>query len=391
MGSGLGRLRDALVAAEVALAFVLAIGAAILVRELVRLRNTTTGMATRSVVTFHVGRRRTPRTDVRRYYEIADRAARLPGTEAAGFSQMLPLQNWGWGSNSSAFTLRGQRESGQPVYPIELRFVTPGYFQALGIAVVHGRAFTSGDDSAATPVIMINQTLSRRYFGDADPSGTVMNRGMIVGVIGDVRQASLDSAALPEIYYPIAQNWSQVSELGLTLVVRTRGRPESVVDAVRAVIREVAPDHAVFNVRTMEDVISDSLSEFTLYVRLMAALAGLALVLAVTGTYGVVSYVATSRVREFAIRSALGADSANVRRLMVAHGLRFVAIGLVVGLWLAFASTPLLNGLPVTVRPPSVATVVPVALAIVLIAAAACLGPAIRASRANPMDLLRDE
>ncbi len=134
MGAGQRRLRDALVVAEVALACVLAVGAAVLIRELGRLRATDMGMVTSKVVTFHVGHRMTPQTDQNQFYEIADRVAQLPGVRAAGFIQMLPLQNWGWSSNSSDFRRRGE-PAPPATFPIELRYVTPGYFQALGIPI----------------------------------------------------------------------------------------------------------------------------------------------------------------------------------------------------------------------------------------------------------------
>jgi putative ABC transport system permease protein len=281
---GQRRLRDGLVVLEVALAFVLAVGATLLVRELVRLRDLNAGMAPDNVLTVHVGQRMTPRTDPRSFYAIADRVAQLPGVRAAGFTQLLPLQNWGWTSNSSDFRRRRQEATEAAPqttpFPIELRYVTPGYFQALGIIVRRGRSFTDRDVRDAPPVIVINDTLARRFFGDDDPVGVETTRGTIVGVIADVRQIHLDREAAPEIYFPIAQNWSQVSELGMSLVVAARERPDSLAGEIRAEIRDIAPSLAVFSVRTMEGVIADSLSDFTLFLLLMAIFAALAVVLA---------------------------------------------------------------------------------------------------------------
>jgi putative ABC transport system permease protein len=390
MSAGQRRVRDGLVVAEVAMAFVLAIGAAMLLRELVRLRNTDPGMQTASVLTLHLGHRMTPKTDVRQFYEIARRARDLPGVRAAGFTQMLPLQNWGWTSNSSDFVVRG-RPPVTPVFPIQLRYVTPGYFEALGIPIVKGRGFTDRDEQGATPVILINETLARRYFGDADPTGEVTTRGAIAGVIRDVRQQHLDRPSAPELYYPVAQNWSQLSDLGMTLVVASRERPEALTEPLRAIVREVNPDLAIFNVRTMARVVDDSLSDFTLYLSLVAGFAVLALVLALTGTYGVIAYVASARTKEFAIRSALGADAGRVTRLVLGRGVVLTGMGLALGFAAAMMATPLVNGLPVSVRPPSVTTVCPVAAFIALVAIAACLVPALRAARVSPMIALRDE
>jgi predicted permease len=390
MSAGQRRVRDGLVAAEVAIAFVLAVGAAMLIRELVRLRNTDPGMQTANVLTLHLGHQMTPQTDVRQFYEVARRARELPGVRAAGFIQMLPLQNWGWSANSSDFVVRG-RPPITPAFPIQLRYVTPGYFEALAIPIVRGRGFTDRDERGAQPVIMINETLARRYFGEDDPAGQVTTRGTIVGVLRDVRQEHLDRPAVPEIYYPVAQNWSQLSDLGMTLVAATRERPEALADPLRAIARDVNPDFAIFNVRTMERVVDDSLSDFTLYLSLIAGFAALALVLALTGTYGVIAYLASARTKEFAIRAALGADAGRVVRLVLGRGIVLTGTGLAAGLAAALLAAPLVNGLPVNVRPPGVATVGPVAAFIALVALAACLVPAWRAARVSPMAALRDE
>lgn len=391
MGVTQRRLRDGLVVAEVALAFILAVGGALLVRELVRLRHTDPGLMSANVVTFHVGQRMTPRTDTRQYYEIADRVAQLPGVRAAGFTQLLPLQNWGWTSSSTDFRVRGRPASQSAPFQIELRYVTPGYFEALGIPIRKGRAFTASDTRDAPPVVLINEALARISFPGEDPIGKETTRGTIAGVVADVRQIAIDRPAAPEIYFPIAQNWSQVSELGLSLVVRTQSRPEVLIDRVRSVIRDVNPNQAIFNIRTMDRVMADSLSGLTLYLSLMMSFAALALLLASTGTYGVISYVATSRSREFAIRLALGANTARVARLVLGQGIRLTAVGLVCGVGGALAAAPFLHNLPVTVRPPDFVTIAPVAAFIAMVAIVACLAPARRAANADPMLTLRND
>jgi predicted permease len=390
IGSRSRRLRDGLVVAEVALAFILAVGAAVLIRELVRLRATEPGMVTANVVTFHLGQRMSTATDVNQFYEIADRVEQLPGVRAAGFTQLLPLQNWGWNTNSNNFQLRG-RPAARTVFPIELRFVTPGYFRALGIPV-RGRAFTRQDDRHARPVILINETLARTAFPGEDPLGKETTGGStIVGIVGDVRQSNLDRPSLPELYTPIAQNWSQLSELGLTLVVSTQDRTEQIIGPVRAVVREVSPNQAIFRIKTMDAVVAESLSDFTVYLSIIAVAAGLALVLASTGTYSVISHMATARTREFAIRVALGADRARVIRLIIGQGARLTAIGLAVGMFGAFAGGRLLQGLPVSVRPPDVVTAAPMAALIAAVAIVACLVPARRAAVKDPIGALRSE
>jgi predicted permease len=389
MNGGQRRLRDGLVVAEVALAMALCVGATLLVRELARLHQTETGMETGNVLVLHVGGPRSA-ADARRLYEIAELVARLPGVREAAFTQLLPLQNWGWSANTSDFEIVGRPATEPPpIASMELRYVTPGYFRALGIPIRRGRAFTPGDDDDAPPVILINETLARAYFGDRDPTGAETSRGTIAGVVGDVRQMNLDRPALPEVYYPIAQNWSQVRELGMSLVVSAEGRAEPLIDPIRETIRRVGPDLAVFDVDTMDGVLAASLSEFTLYLGLVAAFAVLAIVLATTGTYGVVSYVATSRLRELAIRSALGAGQAQVTRLIFGQAVRLTALGLLLGVGGAFAAAPLLRDLPVSVRGPDLSIIAPVAALLGAVAIAASLVPARRAARVDPIYALR--
>src|SRR5262245_10063801 len=363
-------LRNALVVIEVAGALVLAAGSSVLIRELVRLRATATGMETRNVLTAHVGHRMIPRQgqplfdDVRPFYEIEARAARLPGVRAAGLTQLLPLQSWGWWSSSEVFYVRGESPAPGPSFRIELRFVTPGYFEALGIPIVRGRGFTAQDTRDSPRVIVINETLARRSFGGRDPIGLQTTRGLVVGVIRDVRQVHLDRPAEPEVYTVIAQNWSQVSELGMTLVVSTHQDPESLAGGIRAIVREVNADLALFNVKTMEHVVDDSLADFRLYLSLIAAFAALALVLAATGTYGVISCVALAREREFAIRAALGANRKRLAGLIVREGAALGAAGAMIGTLGALAAAPLLRNLPVAIRPPDAATILPAAIVI---------------------------
>jgi putative ABC transport system permease protein len=390
MGPAQRRLRSGLVIAEVALAFVLGAGASVLLRELVRLRGIDAGLVRENVITFHVWQPRDAPGGAQRFYDTADRVAHLPGVRAAGFAQMLPLQSWGWNSNSSDFRVRG-RPPRAAEFTIELRFVTPGYFDALGISIRRGRGFTAGDTPNTMPVVVINETLARMAFPGEDPIGLVTTRGTVVGTIADVRQVHLDAPALPEVYTAIAQNWSQVSELGMTLVVRTNERPEPLVDAIRSAIRDGAPDRAVFGIKTIEQIVADSLSAFTLSLSIVVAFALLAIGLALGGTYGVISYIASSRTREFAIRVALGADRRRVIRFVLGHGMALTTIGLALGVAAAIASAPLLAAAPINVRRPDVLILLPVAALIAGVAAAAALVPARRAARVDPMTALRSD
>ena len=389
--TGLGHLRAGLVVVEVALAFVLATGTTLLVRELVRLRDTDPGFSPTTVMTLHLGPRTRggpATTDTDQFYDIAHRVTELPGVVAAGFIQVLPLQNWGWTANSSGFVVT-REPAPAPAFLMELRYVTPGYFRALGVPMLAGRGFTAQDDGEGPRVILINDALARRYFGDEDPVGLDTNRGTIVGVVGNVRQVHLDRPFAPEVYHPIAQNWSQLPDLGMSLVVRTHGPPQPLIEPIRSVVRDSGPGQAIFDVKTMERILAESLSSFTTYLWLMMSFAVLALLLAAAGTYGVVAAVVASRTQELAIRLALGAGPRRVMRSVLGWGLRLTIIGVGLGTLGVFAATPLLRDLPVSVRQPDLTTVALVALLLASVTVAACLAPASRAARRDPLVGLR--
>ncbi len=384
LGGTYGRLRDALVIVEVALAFVLALGAGMVVREVIRLRNVDTGMVTSRVLTLHV----TPRATPADYYAIEARVARLPGVAGAGFTQLVPLQNWGWEAD---FSVRGRpREDSSERLVAGLRYVTPGYFRALGIPIRKGRSFNEGDTAETPRVILVNEALARRYLRDMDPVGVELDRGTIVGVVGDVRHAGLDRPAEPEIYYPAAQNVTMAPDIGMSLIVHSWGRPEAQANAVRSSVRAINPNLAIFNVKTMEEVLGDSLWELNLYLWLIGLFAALALVLAAIGLYGVVSFGVTSRMREFAVRLALGASPGDVARLVFARGARLAGAGLSGGALGALALAPFVQKLPIGGSAgPTIFMLISAAL--LAIAVLACLTPAIRVARVNPATALRHD
>ena len=381
MGRTYGRIRDGLVVAEVSLAFILAIGAALVAREAIRLRSVPSGIVTDNVLTLHL----TPRAEAQDYYAIEQRVASLSRVRAAGFTQLVPLQNWGWEAD---FRVRGRATAGRPI--AGLRYVTPGYFRAMGIRMVRGREFTSHDDDGAPRVIVVNEALVRRYLPNQDPIGVDLDRGTIVGVIGDVRQAGLDRPAEPEIFYPAAQNVTMASDIGMSLVVRTDGPPEAFVGQIRNAVREVNPRFAIFNVKTMDDVMTDSMWELNLYRWLITMFATLALVLASIGLFGVMSYTATARIREFAVRVALGSNPMAVGRLVLRRGAWLAAVGLMLGALVSEQLLMAFGSLPIGGRP-DVLIYATVATLLFLLALAACLIPAIRVASVNPVTALRQE
>jgi predicted permease len=379
----LARLRDALVIVEVTLAFVLACGASIVIREIVRLRNVDTGMDTSHVAVLHL----TPRAAAGDYQAIEDRVTQVPGVRAAGFIQMVPLQNWGWEAD---FNIRGRAADPGVRRTTELRYVTPGYFHAMGIPIVRGRGLLPSDTAAAPKVVVINETLANRYFSGEDPVGRELDRGTVVGVAGDVRNVRLDRAAIPELYYPAAQNIAMTSDLGMSLVARTDGPPEAIVPALRSAVREVRPNLAVFNVRTMGQIVDDSLADLHMYRWLIGLFAGVALLLSAIGLYGVISYMTTARTREFAIRLTLGSKATALARLVVSRGIALTALGLATGVAATFALSKAVTSLPIGGSPDAI-TYTTIAAILLAIALAASAQPAFRAASVDPATALRHE
>jgi predicted permease len=372
-------LRDTLVVVEVALAFVLLAGAGLLLRSLLNLQNTNPGLNAESVLTLHV-----VVSGARESTEIEERVARIPGVRAVGLISLLPLQNSGW---SGFFSIAGR----PGLLQTQLTYVTPGYFRAMGIPLRRGREFSPRDDSGAQRVILVNEALAKQHFPDVDPVGRETDRGIIVGVVGDVRQETLSLPAKPEIYYSVAQNFAQIRSHGSTLVVRANGLAETIAGHVRAAVREVSPGQALFRIATMRQVIEDSIANPRLYTWLLGLFAAMATLLAVAGIYGVVNYLVALRTREFGIRMALGADAGQVLRLVMRRGALLIALGLALGIAGAAAMTKVLRGVLYGVEATDPVTFSAMAALLAAVALAACLVPARRASRVDPAVALRTE
>ncbi len=372
-------VRDGLVVTEIALAFVLLAGAGLLVRTFLNLQRADAGVRTENVLTLHMMLTGGPEA-----MAIQERVARIPGVRADGFISMLPLQASGW---TAGFQFPGRAE----ILPCELRYVTPGYFTAMGVAIRRGRDFTPLDGADQPRVIVVNEALARLYFRDRDPVGVKIDRGLIIGVVADVRQARLSEPATPVVFFTMIQNFAQIRSNGSTLVVSGHVPVENLTSAIRAAIREVSPAQALFQVSTMQRVVENSLANQRLYAWLLGLFAATGALLAVAGIYGVIAYLVALRTREFGIRMALGSDAAGVLTLVMCRGAVVVALGLAFGMAGAAALTRVLRTLLYGVDAIDPATFGSTAVLLAAVALFACLIPAIRAASVDPALALRAE
>jgi predicted permease len=387
------RLRGALVISEFALSIVLLAGAGLLIRTCLALNGTDPGLVSSGVLTMSVSvpDEKYPDNSMwRRFYAPAlDRIRALPGVREAAIISLLPLQTWGWNGD---FRIEGQPQVDPARRPLaEFRLVSPGYFRVMGVRVLKGRDFDARDSGTSAPVVLINDALAKRYFPGQDPVGRRLEWDgwrTIVGVVGSTRQAGLDREPLAELYLSAGQS-GPIS--GMTFVVSVAVDPGSLTRAVTSAIRSVDPAQPVFGVKTMQEVVSDSLSNQRLYAWLLGVFAALALTLASAGIYGVMSYLVTQRTQEFGVRMALGAGGREVLGIVLRQAGLLIAAGLAIGLIGALAVTRVLANVLFGVKPTDPVTFIAVSAVLVFVAMLATLLPAWRATRVDPMVALRYE
>jgi len=391
-------LRNVLVTAEVAIAVVLLIGAGLLIQSLWRLQGVNTGINTHNVITFNLGVpevKYNPEKQSEFYRQLQARLAALPGVEAASAVMPLPLSN---SSMSISFEI-----DGQPLPPGQhpssaYRTVSLDYFRALGIGLVKGRAFNEHDGYNAPAVIIINEAYAERFFPGEDPIGKRIRPGIsvetgkkpwreVIGVVSNVRYRGLRKEFTPEYYVPE----SQMPLDSMTLVVKTASDPHSVVSAVREEVHNMDKDVPLYNIQTMDEYLSAAVAQPRLITLLLMIFAGLALLLTAIGLYGVMSYSVAQRTHEIGIRMALGASSANVLRLVVGQGMTVAGLGVGIGLGIALLATRVMASLLFGIGAKDPLTFAAIALIIAGVALAACLVPARRATRVDPMVALRYE
>jgi putative ABC transport system permease protein len=397
------RLRGVLIVSEVALAFILLAGAGLLIRSFYQLEQVNPGFDATNVITMWLpmdDKQYSQGNQISEYYkEILDSVQAVPGIRDAATTSALPLQGWGYGMPFQIV--------GKPIVDVSNRpgaffkMVSSSYFRSLGMRLRKGRGLSESDTQAAAPVTVINETMANKYFKNEDPIGKRIliqkivpaKRELgadipwqVVGVVADEKTGDLDDSS-PGVYVPTAQSPS----VGAGLVIRGSLDPNRLVKSVEHAVWQVNKNQALTDVKTLEQMKEDSLGGNRLRTFLLMAFAGLALLLAAIGLFGVISYTVTQRTHELGLRAALGASAWNLLGLVVKQGLGLTALGLVIGLAGSLALTHLLKSLLFEVSPRDPFSLGLAALVLALVAAVASIIPAARATRVDPLVALRYE
>jgi predicted permease len=394
------RLRSMLVTGEVALACVLLIGAGLLLRSFVNLLQSDPGFRPQRVVSATISlpteNYRNPAASMRFYERLLARLQSMGEVQYAGAGSDLPWT--GYDDNAGGWIIEGRPADVADHTHARYHVASADYFRALGIPLLRGRYFTQADTPATPKALIINQALAQRYWPGEDAVGKRISFDdhpkegdwlTIVGVVGDVKDQPNSSAAEPAFWWPATQMpWTF---LKLSIVVRAAGDPAPIAQQLRAAVRALDPGLAVADVRLMDAIANDAFSTPRFALFLVGLFAALALALAATGVYGVISYAVNQRMHEFGMRIALGAGRGDLLRLVVGQGIRLAAIGIIAGLLGAAALARVLGSLLYGVRRIDPATFAAVAAVALAVAALACYIPALRATSADPMKSLRSE
>ncbi len=399
---GRARLRNVLVVCEIACCVDLLIGAGLLIRSFVKLANVNPGFRPDRVLTMQIAlpKARYSGLNVALFYkQLIARLQTLPGVQLAGVARNLPLS----GSDASLnFVIENAPSLPSAEQPrAKYRAASADYFAAMGIPLIRGRYFNQTDGEKTPGVVVINETMARRSWPNADPIGKRMKAGFddsqwctVVGIVGDVKHRGLDAEINPEMYYHYLQVPAPLMnfvEGTMTIVLRTNAEPASMTASVRNEVRNMDADQPIFNVKTMEDMLHDSVAQPRFRTLLFAVFAGLAVVLAATGLYGVIAYSVNQRINELGVRVALGATKGDVLKLIVGQGAQLAGIGVVIGLILAFAVMRIISKLLFGVDATDPVTFGGTAALILVVALAASYIPAIKAMKVDPVIALRYE
>lgn len=391
--------RGVLVISQVALSVVLLIGAALLITSFARLRGVDPGFAPDHLLTMKIAlptaRYDTAQQRAAFFSDAVARMKTLPGVNGAAMAMTLPTTTW---IRTNVFGVEGREPvpDNDPSSFAVIQSVTPDYFRTLGVRLKGGREFEPRDDApGAPPVIIVNETLAHRLWPDYpafDPVGRHMNEGYdktarmeIIGVVADVREGGLASQNVAEFYVPSAVHPPQSAYL----VLRTHGNPMSFANAARAQVLAIDRDQAISDVRTMEDVFEASMGQRRLAMWLLGCFAGVALLLAMVGIYGLIAYSVAQRTREMGIRRALGAQQADILKLVLSQTLGLTVTGVAIGIAGALALTGVMETMLFGVTATDPWTFAAIGAAFIVASLAAGYLPARRAVRVDPMAALR--
>ncbi len=387
-GKQSGRLRDVLVVAEIALACVLLIGAGLLIRSFWQVLQTDPGFRAEQTAVWRIepGRKYSTAAQVMALYTtLTERVAALPGVVSVGLTDTLPLgRNRSWDVR-----VKGQApREGVDVFP---RMIDPGYFKTMNIALRTGRDFTKFDTDKTEQVMILSEALAQRLFPGQDAIGRQTVTGnreyRVLGVVSNVRHSSLEAAAEPEMYFPLAQ----ATQGSVEMVVRTTQPPEAMASEIQRALQSVDANLPVRDFRTLEGIVAQSVSPRRFVMLLLGGFAGLALLLAALGIYGVISFSVAQRTQEIGIRLALGAQAADVLKLVMGQGAKLIFSGVALGLLMAFLLAQVMRSMLFGVSATDPLTFGMIALLLTIVALLACYLPARRATKVDPMIALRCE
>jgi predicted permease len=399
-GAGSQRLRGALVVAEVALSLTLLVGAGLLIRSFLRLQDVDTGFRPEGVLTMRISLPSEKYAKIEQnrafFRELLAQIRQLPGVDAAGGATGLPLSATGWSGTTTVDSQAVQPQDASP--EADQRPVFPGYFEALAIPLVRGRYFEQRDNETAAPVAIIDETMANTYWPKEDPIGKRIKSGgrqspqpwrTIVGVVRHVRYRTLESPSRVEFYWPYDQTSFPLGSM--SLAIHTSSDPRSLAGVVQRQVQALDPDQPAYRIRTMGELMSESMARRRLSMFLLAIFAGVALALAAVGIYGIMSYSVAQRAHEVGIRMALGAGSMDVVRMVLGQSLGLTLAGILVGLLGSLALTNFLSSLLFNIKATDATTFLLVALILAVVALVASFVPAYRATTVDPVNALRQE
>ena len=400
-GIGLGhqsKLRNALVVSEVSLACVLLIAAGLMMRSLLNQLHLDPGFQQEHVLTASISlphQQYKTDTAVGHFYDqLTNDLGSLPGVEAVGAGSDLPWT--GWDENAGGFHIEGKKPPPHEEFHARYHMATPGYFRALGVPLIAGRFFTEKDDEKAPQIVIINRAMANRYWPGEDVVGKRMTFEdapkekdwmTIVGVVGDIKDQPDSPNAEPGFWWPELA----VSNSDMSIAIRSTSNPELLADALRNEVAHLNPELAVADVRDLSKIVEASVATPRFAFVLVGMFAGLAILLAAIGIYGVIAYSVSQRTAEFGLRMALGAQQGSVMRLVLTQATKLTVSGTVVGIAASFLIARVLKSLVFNVSPTDPATFLVVSLLVIVVALIACFIPAFRATQADPMNALRAE